>query len=205
MKHFLKQTALWMACMVTFVLTSCDSDKNTDENPEETMEEVAKNQVIFQNKYYQVNVFDCNRSPADPVAGETWRLHSFIAPYDSQTEEAIVWPERGYLMFDIEEDIDKKFQTSLIDDVQNSDKTYKIQLKLYDASGTLVKLVSDYGKFGGFGDAGFFYEQEGHYGTLFTNTGFSLGDELTYKPTTAYITKLSELFNYTYKPEDSAK
>ena len=34
MKHFLKQTALWMACMVTFVLTSCDSDKNTDENPE---------------------------------------------------------------------------------------------------------------------------------------------------------------------------
>lgn len=31
-------------------------------------------------------------------------------------------------MFDIEEDIDKKFQTSLIDDVQNSDKTYKIQL-----------------------------------------------------------------------------
>lgn len=199
MKHFFNQTALWIACMAVFALTSCD--KNKDEITEKTMDEVAKGQVIFQNKYYKANVFDCNRLPVNPVAGETWKLSAFKAPYDSQTKQAIVWPEGGYLMFDIEEDVDKEFPTSLIDDVQNSDKTYKIQLKLYDASGAFVKLVSSYGKFGGFGNVGFFYEQENHYGTLFTNAGFSAGGELTYKPTTGYITKLSELFNYTYKPE----
>lgn len=191
------KTNLLLMLATVSLLCACSDEPEKEKTPDGGINESA----IFQNKYYKTNVFDCSRQPADPTANEEWYLSSFITPYNAQTREALEWPEGGYLMFDILEDTDKMQTTSLIDDVENSGKTYKIQLKLYKADGTFVELVSEYGKFGGFGDAGFFYEQQEFYGTLFTNKGFQVGEELKYTPTTGYISKLSELIDYTTRPE----
>lgn len=160
---------------------------------------------LFQNKYYKEHVWDVQRSPAYPVAGSNWRLSNFKNPFDSSTSNPIDWGTNNdrYLMFDIAE----AFSTgtgyysafNYKDDIKNTGD-YALVLCLYEADGTFVKRICEYSQIYGFGDVGFVAVQEAHYGTLFTNEGFTTGATVNYIPTIGATTNLSELGDYTYAP-----
>lgn len=160
---------------------------------------------LFQNKYYKEHVWDVQRSPAYPVAGSNWRLSNFKNPFDRSTSNPIDWGTNNdrYLMFDIAE----AFSTgtgyysafNYKDDIKNTGD-YALVLCLYEADGTFVKRICEYSQIYGFGDVGFVAVQEAHYGTLFTNEGFTTGATVNYIPTIGATTNLSELGDYTYAP-----
>ena len=154
---------------------------------------------VFQSKYYKSHVWDVQRSPAIPVAGEEWKLRNFDRPYDASNSREIDWGESDdrYLMFDIE----LAATGSNSDDLFGSDNRYNVVLRLYEADGTYVKDLCSYGNFMGFGDKGFLFNQTNHYGTFFANDNYELGALLTYTPTTGVLTRLSELKSYQYSPQ----
>jgi hypothetical protein len=70
-----------------------------------------------------------------------------------------------------------------------------VVLKLYENNGTLVKIVSRWGRIIGIGDKGFIYEAEGRYGSFFSASDLNASAVVTYKPGITKVSKLSELVN----------
>lgn len=164
------------------------------------LEDFKKNSVLFNSKYYKENVWDVFRMPTYPTANQKWRLYKFITAYDASTRNTIDWGTGRYLMFDLQTNGDS-YTSYYEDDVFNSGNKFKVVLKLYEKNGTYVKTICSYGKFMGFGDKGFLFEQDDYYGTFFANDKYKTNDEITYTPTTGTLTKLSQLTDYNYSPQ----
>ena len=161
----------------------------------------AKAQVIsnfnettfFKAKYRKDKVWDVQRFPAFPVAGQDWTLSGLQDAFDAKGGR-IDWGNDRYLMLVAEVD-NSKGANSLTDDVLNSNKKYNVSLQLFESNGTFVKVVSKWGKIVGIGEKGFMYEQEGHYGTFFSVAAVPSSTIIKYKPSKAVIAKMSEIVN----------
>jgi len=145
---------------------------------------------FFSNKYTKENVWDVQRSPAYPVAGQIWTLSGLKGSLDANRAN-VDWGTGRYVMLVAEVDNTNNANT-IIDDINNNGTKLNISLKLYEGNGTLVKVVSKWGKLYGIGAEGFMYEVEGKYGTFFSVARLSASDVIKYTPKLAAITKLSE-------------
>lgn len=158
------------------------------------LDEIKEQLPFFKNRYTKNMVWDCSRSPSDAKAGEEWTLSSFGAPYDATTSRHIDFgvDEDRYVQFDIDYMKQEDTNFSLTDDFGNK---LVISLKLYDANGNQLSILSTYGTIQGLGTEapGLFYEQEGFYGTLFTMENYNEGGSITYIPETGVVEALSEL------------
>lgn len=159
------------------------------------LDEIKKS-PFFKNRYTKGMVWDCNRNPSNAEAGVEWELSEFKAPYDASNVGVPIDFGRNsdrYVQFDIENILDPTY-SYITDDSGNK---LVISLRLYEADGTIVSTVSEYGTMQGLGkDApGFFYAQESSLGTLFTMDmkEYTREDKETYIPETGVVKKLSEL------------
>ncbi len=153
---------------------------------------------FFKTKYTKEKVWDSQRSPLNPVAGKDWRLKGFKVALDAN-KKSIDWGTGRYLMFVAEVD-NAKDANSLIDDINNNGTKYNISLKLFESNGTLVNVVSTWGRLIGQGDKGFMYEVEGKYGSFFSVTELNASSVVTYKPNLVKVTKLSEIISSSELP-----
>ncbi len=171
-----------------------------NETKSESFQDMKKNSVILQNRYYKSFVWDARRLPATPEALKNWRLLGFKNPYDSKTRSYIDWgkAEDRYLAFDIEEDEESR-PFSLADDLFNSGKKFRVVLNMFESNGTKVKTISEWGKLLGLGSGGFMYVQEEVYGTMFTNGSYKENNSLSYKPDLGNTSKLSEVLKYNHR------
>ncbi len=142
-------------------------------------------------KYTKDKVWDVQRSPAYPVAGQDWTLSGLNNALDF-SGKPIDWGNGRYLMVALEATPVKGSYT-FSDDINNSGKTYTISLQLFESNGTMVKVVSKWGKIIGMGAQGFMYEVEGQFGTFFSTVAYNTKSVVKYRPTLAVVTKLSEL------------
>ncbi len=148
---------------------------------------------FFSTKYRKENVWDVQRSPAYPIAGQDWTLSGLKGALDN-SGASLDWGQDRYLMLVPEVD-NANSANSLIDDINNNGSKHNVSLKLYESNGTLVKVVSKWGKIAGIGEKGFMYEEEGRFGTFFFVAVVNATTVIKYKPTLAAVTKLSELIN----------
>jgi len=160
---------------------------------------------FFKAKFTKDKVWDTQRSPAYPLAGQDWTLKGLKNALEA-SGTPIAWATGRYLMFVAEVD-NTKGVNSLIDDFNNNGTKYNVSLKLFESNGTLVKVVSTWGRLIGKGDKGFMYEAEGRYGTFFSVTDLTASTVVIYKPSLATVSKLSELLNNSdiTKDMDAAK
>jgi len=144
---------------------------------------------LFAGKYGKAQIFDVQRNPDYPTAGEDFVLSSFANIFDSTNDEQIDWGTNGdrYVQF-----IDTRTKSS-----ENNPSAYTISLNLYEANGDFVKTISEYGTIWGIGDLGFFYEGHDRYGYFISNKqGYEYGSDLTYTPDTGLVTSVEDLNNY---------
>jgi peroxiredoxin len=164
--------------------------KGTEQKGIETIKGIT-DAPSFMTKYTKNQVWDVQRSPAYPTAGQDWVLTGLKAAYDA-SGSPIDWGYGRYVMLVADED-NSRSSNSLVDDVNNSGKKYNVALKLFESNGTLVKVLSKWGKIVGIGAQGFMYEEEGSYGTFFSASTVSSSSVVTYKPSLASVTRMSEL------------
>ena len=171
----------------------------------EQLDEFKASSTLFQSKYYKANVWDVQRSPANASAGVLWTLGGFKAPYDAITGTSINWGTSNdrYLQFDLvlASAVNNTVTKSYTDDIWSSGNRFNIILRLYESNGTFVKDLCSYGSFMGFGDKGFLFAENNHYGTFFANDSYVTGGSVQYTPTTGVLTMLSELKDYKYSPQ----
>ena len=148
---------------------------------------------FFKAKFTKDRVWDAQRFPANPIAGQNWTISGLKVALDA-TGLAIDWGTGRYLMFFAETD-NVKSTNSLTDDVTKSLAKYNVSLKLFESNGTLVKVISKWGNLIGIGDKGFMYETEGRYGSFFSFAEVKATAAIQYKPTLAKATKLSDIVN----------
>ena len=177
--------SLFAIAILGGLFTSC---KTEDEEVTPTKIEET---TIFTTKYGKDKVWDAFRSPAYPVAGQSWELYNLKAAIDD--DGTIDFGTARYVQFVAVVD-NTNSEYSIVDDLYNKGTKYTITLNLYESNGTLVKVISTYGQIIGIGDKGFMYVAEGYYGMFFPVAGAKEGDVITYSPTTATVTKLSELY-----------
>jgi len=146
---------------------------------------------VFNTKFTRDMVWDVQRNPAYPVAGEIWTLSGLKNALDA-TGAPIDWGAGRYLMLVVEDD-HSNGRNSLEDDGNKNGSKRIISLKLFDRNGRFVKVVSRWGKIIGMGAQGFMYEEEGMYGTFFSATTVNQNSVIKYKPNFATVTRLSEL------------
>lgn len=191
------RTNAWIRFRFILLATLLFSSFQSYAELEQTDLDEIKKSAFFKNHYTKGMVWDCSRSPDDAEKGKEWELSSFKAPYDASKGGMRVLIDFGdnsdrYVQFDIENwNLDPDY--SYITD--GSGNKLVISLKLYEADGLFVSIVSKYGKIQGLGkDApGLFYEQEGHYGTLFTMENYKEDESITYIPEMGVVEKLSDL------------
>jgi len=149
---------------------------------------------FFTTKYTKDKAWDVQRSPAFPVTNQDWTLSQLQSAKDAK-RVTIDWGNGRYLMF-VADANNVNVANSLTDDVYKIGTKYNISLQLFESNGTLVKVVSKWGKVRGIGSQGFLYEAEGDVGTFFTSTTVTATSVIKYKPSLAEVTKLSELVKY---------
>jgi len=147
--------------------------------------------AFFSNKYTKENVWDVQRSPAYPVAGQVWTLSGLKGSLES-SGASVDWGVGRYVMLVAEVD-NANGANSLVDDINKNGTKLNVSLKLYESNGTLVKLISKWGKIYGIGAEGFMYEVEGRYGTFFSVAKVTPSTVIKYTPTLAAVTKLSDV------------
>jgi len=146
---------------------------------------------FFSNKYTKENVWDVQRSPAYPIAGQVWTLSGLKGSLEA-SGASVDWGVGRYVMLVAELD-NQKAVTSIVDDINKNGSKYNISLKLFESNGTLVKVISKWGKIYGVGAEGFMYEIEGKFGTFFSVASVNSSTEIKYKPGVAEVSKLSQL------------
>lgn len=165
-------------------LSSCEMEVKEPTQIDET--------TIFTTKYKSNQVWDAFRYPAYPTANADWTLYNFKGALDPDGG-SIDWGTGRYLQFVAAVDSTQSAY-SITDDVYNIGTKYAIKLNLCESNGKVVKSISDYGQIIGIGEKGFMYVAEGYYGMFFPTISIESTDEVVYKPTTATVTKLSELY-----------
>ena len=176
------------------LVNTSDLSKGTEIKVAETPKNISST-AFFNTKFTKGKVWDAQRSPAYPVVGQDWTISGLKIALEANGS-AINWGTERYLMFVAEAD-NAKTAISLVDDINNNGTKYKISLKLFESNGTLVKVVSGWGKIIGIGDKGFMYEAEGRYGSFFSMSDQTASAVTTYKPSLANTTKLSEIAKLT--------
>ncbi len=193
---FFSNTSLTAASLVKYKVLWIKASKLSQFNVVKAAEatpdkiDVPVDVAVFANKYTKENVWDTQRSPAYPTAGQDWTLTGLSTAL-AANGRPIDWANGRYLMFSLEND-NANTANSLIDDIRNGAKQ-NLVLKLYESNGKLVQVVSNWGYVIGIAEQGFMYEVEGMYGTFFANTTLSSASTVKYKPTLAKVTKVSEL------------
>ncbi len=147
--------------------------------------------TIFTTKYTKDKVWDAFRTPAYPVAGQNWELYNLKPAIND--EGVIDFATGRYVQFVAVED-NKNLSFSIQDDLYMIGAKYSIALNLYESNGKMVKEISSYGQIIGIGDKGFMYVAENYYGMFFPIAGAKEGGTVNYSPTTATVTKLSQLY-----------
>ena len=154
---------------------------------------------FFKAKFTKDRVWDAQRFPANPIAGQNWTISGLKGALDA-TGSTIDWGTGRFLMFVAEVD-NVKSTNSLVDDANKTIFKYNVSLKLFENNGTLVKVVSKWGNLIGIGDKGFMYELEGRYGSFFSITDLKATSIIQYKPSIAKVMKLSDIVNSTEAPK----
>jgi hypothetical protein len=154
--------------------------------------------AFFTTKYTKDMVWDVQRSPMYPVAGQDWTLTGLKGALDAYGA-TIDWGAGRYLMFDLVPN-NSNGPNSLLDDVNKKNLKYSVRLKLFERNGKLVKVVSKWGKLRGMGAKGFIYEVESTYGTFFSVNTVKPSDSISYKPVLAEVAKVSDLGKYLELP-----
>lgn len=134
---------------------------------------------IIDGRYSFNQVFDVQRSPPYPVAGQSFNLSNFVAPYrDNFTNYNI---GNGYISF---------FYTG--------DVNALVGIRLHDNNGGVLETISVKGDIYGLEPEGFLYvSDDGGYGTFVSNNqGFNYGDSVSYITTKSGITTLADLQAY---------
>ena len=175
---------IFFAVVLSCSFTSCEQVTEEPTNIEET--------TIFTTKYKSNQVWDAFRTPSYPTADKDWTLYNFKGALDPDGG-SIDWGTDRYLQFVAAVDSTRSPYT-IIDDLYKIGTKYVIKLNLCESNGKFVKVISDYGQIIGIGDKGFMYVAEGYYGMFFPTISIESTDEVVYKPTTATVTKLSELY-----------
>ena len=140
---------------------------------------------ITSGKYGVAQVFDCKRSPADPIANQLFTASDFLQPLAD-----IVGNRFNATKYDI--------GTGYIQFFYTGNPGYPVGTKLYAADGTFIETISAMGQIWGLGSAGFLYVSlTGDWGTFVANNlGYNYGGTVTYKPTTGQALT-SDLLAYT--------
>jgi len=148
--------------------------------------------ALLNRKFTKEQVWDAQRKPAFPSAGKDWELSNLKGAYDIGTKSALDWGRSGdrYLMFVLEPDR-FSFPESLKDN--ESGRKYCLSLRQFEHDGHLVKVISRWGKLIGIGTAGFLYEQEGRFGTLFSMDRRRSGEKFSYRTEVAQVENLSQV------------
>jgi hypothetical protein len=146
---------------------------------------------VFNTKFTRDQVWDVQRDPAYPVAGQDWTLSGLNNALDASGAK-IDWSTGRYLMLVAEADRSNG-HNSLADDGNRTGSRQNIALKLFESNGQVVKVVSKWGKILGMGAQGFMYEEEGRYGTFFSAAPVNKNSVIKYKPNFATVTRMSEL------------
>jgi len=146
---------------------------------------------VFNTKFTKDQVWDVQRSPAYPVAGQDWKLSGLQDALDA-SRARIQWGSGRYLMLVAEAD-NSNGNHSLADDGNRTGARHNVSLQLFESNGQLVKVVSKWGKIIGMGEQGFMYEEEGQIGTFFSANPVNRNAVIIYKPNYATVTRMSEL------------
>jgi len=129
---------------------------------------------ITAGKYGVAQVFDCQRSPAFPIAGQSFTASSLAVPYmDNGSHYTLGTGE--YIQFFY---------------VGGACSSAKVGINHYSATGTLIETISASGSVWGLENAGFlFVADNGDWGTFISNAaGYVLGGSVTYTTTTDLAT-----------------
>jgi hypothetical protein len=166
--------------------------RNENNTNVQVRDESAIQSAFFNASYDSKQVWDAQRSPSYPVAGRDWVLSGLKSALDASASRNIDWGlyKDRYLKFDLEPDFSNKV-TSLKD--ERTGRKYNVALKLYESDGRFVKTVSRWGNLIGFGEMGFMYVQEGQYGTLFSADRLRPGEQISYRPDVARVTRIAEI------------
>ncbi len=122
-------------------------------------------------KWGSAQVFDVQRSPAFPVANSSFTVSNMALPYDSTPTQYSILTT----------------QYVTVEDIDPAPSTCDYRIVLRDQNGNFVREIQPGGDIYGLGDEGFLHvSNPGSFGTFFANqSGFNLGDSLTYTPDTA--------------------
>ena len=156
---------------------------------------------IFNAKFTRDQVWDVQRDPAYPVAGQDWKLSGLQDALDASRAK-IQWGVGRYLMLVAEAD-NSNGRNSLSDEENRNGPRQNVALKLFESNGQLVKIISRWGKIIGMGEQGFMYEEEGKIGTFFSAIPVNKNDIIRYKPNFATVTRMSELGRGSVPPGDN--
>lgn len=146
---------------------------------------------IFNTRFTREQVWDVQRDPAYPVAGQDWTLSGLNNALDASGAN-IEWGAGRYLMLVAEAD-NSNGRNSLSDEGNRNGGRQNVTLRLFENDGRLVKIVSKWGKIIGMGEQGFMYEEEGRYGTFFSAIPVNRNAIIRYKPNYATVTRMSEM------------
>ena len=128
---------------------------------------------LANGRYGAAQVFDVQRSPAFPVAGQNFTVSNFQAPFDSSFAPYTLAADE-YIAF-----------------VKVSDTPCRYGISLYNAGG-LVRVIHASGEIYGLGTEGFLHNSDpSDFGTFVSNSaGYAPGSSLSYVPSTGEATCL---------------
>jgi len=174
---------------------------------------------IFGAKFYQLQLWDCQRSPAFPVAGRSFRLSGLKAPYDENLRKvSFAAPASDYVTFEYVKDVsalDPATQTRIVNSLKRYTGASEDSIKaaavvkeiLHNASRTTE--LSSIGLVWALGSDGFLYtamdgafKYSGGVGTYVTFAAHKTGDSIIYTPDKTEPYTQTDINNNKLAPED---
>jgi len=154
---------------------------------------------IFDAKFYQPQLWDCQRSPAFPVANHSFRLSGLKAPYDQNLKKVnFAAPASDYVTFEYVSTVaalDDTVENRIVNSLKRYTGATEQQIKdaavvketLHSAGGTTE--LSSIGLVWALGSDGFLYtamdgafKYSGGVGTYVTFAAHKTGDSIIYTP-----------------------
>jgi hypothetical protein len=174
---------------------------------------------IFGAKFYQPQLWDCQRSPAFPVAGRSFRLSGLKAPYDQNLKKVnFAAPASDYVTFEYVKAV-SELDTATKTRIVNSLKRYTgataeqieaaavVKETLHSAGRTTE--LSSIGLVWALGSDGFLYtamdgafKYSGGVGTYVTFAAHKTGDSIIYTPDKTEPYTQTDINNNKLAPED---
>jgi hypothetical protein len=174
---------------------------------------------IFDAKFYQPQLWDCQRSPAFPVANRSFRLSGLKAPYDQNLKKVnFAAPASDYVTFEYVKavsELDTATKTRIVSSLKRYTGATDVQIEaaavvketLHNASGTTE--LSSIGLVWALGSDGFLYtamngalKYSGGVGTYVTFAAHKTGDSIIYTPDKTEPYTKDEINNNKLAPED---